>query len=482
MAELPPERIAALKELGRRFSERRLGRGLSLRTVAGHAGIAPAYLGILEKGENPKTGNPSRPSAAVLQNLARALEMDATQLLVLAGYPAVTTDPQSLAVASTLREGRVPAIFDDLKDIESNFYEYLDNAGVVETPVFAALSYFDAVDDVSRARIRIVGRTFRAHDQPAILYTLASRYLEELDDRDLFLQVIREFETNQRVTSELKIAVLGTAMTPTIMLLRYLLGRGMSCMVRNRERGVHFVSPPKSEATRVTIQVVYGGQIELLLEGSAHMALVVDPFRQILDGDGMVQEGFRRVVMAEDVDVPAQAGGDADTPTARGIPIDLWRHFRVAELPMNLICTTAERLQSKPYLAIDKMQALRVAHRTLREQEVSHAMGRLLGDDPLDDTHDAPRIDPVVKPFTSPYIYGNNRVADQSDVQELARSLECLASLGKAVGFLHHERSAAWYSKCIVPGESLDPLQTQSAGEVLTQSAGEVLQMRASES
>ena len=178
MAELPPERIAALVELGRRLGERRLGRGLSLRTVAGHADMAPAYLGILEKGENPKTGKPSRPSVAVLQSLARALEMDAAQLLILAGYPAITTDPQSLAVAATLREGRVPTIFDDLKDIESNFYEYLENAGVVETPVFAALSYFDGIDDVSRTRIRVVGRTFRAHEQPAILYTLASRYLK----------------------------------------------------------------------------------------------------------------------------------------------------------------------------------------------------------------------------------------------------------------------------------------------------------------
>ena len=161
------------------------------------------------------------------------------------------------------------------------------------------------------------------------------------------------------------------------------------------------------------------------------------------------------MVMAEMFDALARDGGDLSAAMPRSVPIDLWRHFRVAELPMNLICTTAELLQSKPYLTIDRMQALRADHRTLLEQEQSHAMGRLRGSDPLDDTHDAPRIDPVVKPFASPYIYSDNLVADQSDVQELARSLECLASVGKAVGVLHHERSAAWYSKCIVPGETI---------------------------
>lgn len=479
MVDLSHERIAALEELGRKLSERRLGRGLSLRTVAGYAEIAPAYLGILEKGENPKTGRPSRPSATVVQNLARALDMDVSQLLVLAGYPAITPDGQARTVAMTLGEGRVPTIFEDLRDIENNFLEYIEGAGVVEAPVFAALSYFDKIDDVNRGRIRIVGRTFRARTEPGILYTLDYPYLDTVDAE--FNAAVNEFENDQQLTSDIKITVLGTAMTPTIMLLRYLRGRGIPYSVENREGGREFLSPPDTwtsgDVTRphAVVRVVYsdGGQLDLLRYTIAHMALVVDPFRLILDDEGIVRKGFRRVVKAGDTFVDAK-GQDTDSPThdLPRVPISLWRYFRATELPMNLVCTTTELLQTRRHLVVERLQTLRADHRALREQERDQALGHLRGDGPLDDTLDAPRVEPVVIPFNSPYIYHSNVIADTNDVQDLAKSLQHLAELGKDVGFLVHARSPNWYLRCIEPGEKLDPIKPQAGNDA------QVLQMR----
>jgi len=75
-----------LEVLGTLLEKTRTDRGLSARETAERAGISPAYLRAIERHENPKTGKPSRPSVDALLGLASALETDAAELLLLAGY------------------------------------------------------------------------------------------------------------------------------------------------------------------------------------------------------------------------------------------------------------------------------------------------------------------------------------------------------------------------------------------------------------
>lgn len=68
------------RELGARLFDVRRLRGLSLKAVADRAGISPAYLQKLERGEV------TAPSPHVLHRLAEALRVSYSQLMKLAGY------------------------------------------------------------------------------------------------------------------------------------------------------------------------------------------------------------------------------------------------------------------------------------------------------------------------------------------------------------------------------------------------------------
>lgn len=66
--------------LGRSFGveirDRRLDLGLSVRALAGRAGISPAYVTALETANNPSTGRAPVPSLAIVSRLADALKVD----------------------------------------------------------------------------------------------------------------------------------------------------------------------------------------------------------------------------------------------------------------------------------------------------------------------------------------------------------------------------------------------------------------------
>ncbi len=74
-----------LKELGDLLRDRRKELKLSTRELSEKVGISPAYLWMLEKGTNPKTGRSSRPSYDVLAKLDSALNLG-SRAYELAGY------------------------------------------------------------------------------------------------------------------------------------------------------------------------------------------------------------------------------------------------------------------------------------------------------------------------------------------------------------------------------------------------------------
>jgi transcriptional regulator with XRE-family HTH domain len=79
---------ADLSRLAERLKDARTQVRMSQRRVADAAKISPTYVRTLENAANPNTKKPSRPSPAVIQAMARALNVDYAELLDLAGYDA----------------------------------------------------------------------------------------------------------------------------------------------------------------------------------------------------------------------------------------------------------------------------------------------------------------------------------------------------------------------------------------------------------
>jgi transcriptional regulator with XRE-family HTH domain len=82
-----------LKELGRLLRNRRQALGIPAAVVARRAGIGRTTLWQVERGENPRTGKPSRPGKDKLERWAAALGFDRSELpglMELAGYASAT--------------------------------------------------------------------------------------------------------------------------------------------------------------------------------------------------------------------------------------------------------------------------------------------------------------------------------------------------------------------------------------------------------
>lgn len=58
----------------------------SLRSVAKRAGVSHNYLSIVEKGVDPRTGAPVKPSPDTLRSLSRAYNYPYKDLMLVAGY------------------------------------------------------------------------------------------------------------------------------------------------------------------------------------------------------------------------------------------------------------------------------------------------------------------------------------------------------------------------------------------------------------
>lgn len=75
--------------LGEMLREKIEASGIPAAVIARRTGIGRTTLWVLERGENPKTGKPSRPSQDKLERLAQVLGLDPDErvkLLQLAGY------------------------------------------------------------------------------------------------------------------------------------------------------------------------------------------------------------------------------------------------------------------------------------------------------------------------------------------------------------------------------------------------------------
>jgi len=76
--DAPSAASAALRDLGEFIREQRKGAQLSIRKLASQAGVSNPYLSQIERGLR-------KPSAEILQSLARALRISAETLYVKAG-------------------------------------------------------------------------------------------------------------------------------------------------------------------------------------------------------------------------------------------------------------------------------------------------------------------------------------------------------------------------------------------------------------
>jgi len=69
----------ASNEIGKTLKQRRLLAELTLRELADKSGVSASHLGRIERGER-------FPSGYILRKIAKALELDESQLLIVAGY------------------------------------------------------------------------------------------------------------------------------------------------------------------------------------------------------------------------------------------------------------------------------------------------------------------------------------------------------------------------------------------------------------
>jgi transcriptional regulator with XRE-family HTH domain len=88
---MPPDPRDAWRELGNHIREQRRQAELSVRKLADMAGVSNPYLSQIERGLK-------RPSAEILQQLARALEVSAESLYVRAGI--LDEEPESDLLAT----------------------------------------------------------------------------------------------------------------------------------------------------------------------------------------------------------------------------------------------------------------------------------------------------------------------------------------------------------------------------------------------
>jgi len=83
--------------LGTEVRDRRTRLGLSVRALAKHAGVSPAYITAIETAHNPSTGRPPVPSLAIVTRLAAALGLDLETLARPGPQPDTGHSPHVLA-------------------------------------------------------------------------------------------------------------------------------------------------------------------------------------------------------------------------------------------------------------------------------------------------------------------------------------------------------------------------------------------------
>ncbi|CAN7578954.1 helix-turn-helix domain-containing protein [Rossellomorea sp. LjRoot5] len=99
---------------------------LSLREVQEGTGISHTYLSTLEKGYDPRTKKPRKPTPEVLQKLARFYKVKYSDLMYLAGYLDESSSDQSDFTPEEKKEKtkeyilKIKAIDEELSKISKN--------------------------------------------------------------------------------------------------------------------------------------------------------------------------------------------------------------------------------------------------------------------------------------------------------------------------------------------------------------------------
>ncbi len=92
--------VRAVGGLGDYLKEQRVAAALSLRELAEQSGVSNPYLSMVERGVR-------NPSAQVLQQLAKALQISAEQLYIRAGLLSVEDDNGGSVELAVLNESRL---------------------------------------------------------------------------------------------------------------------------------------------------------------------------------------------------------------------------------------------------------------------------------------------------------------------------------------------------------------------------------------
>lgn len=198
-----------LLRLGRDLEAARLTAGLSAREVADMAGLSPVYLRALERGNNPKTGKPSRPSAEALINICRALGTPPEPMLELAGYDpeqahssaqgTSAAAPSRRAIESMLRELQDASRHLNLRSpfMHARVMESLEQFTADYKAMTLGVLRCDAKDEPHLTRLAIAG--CRAHLR-AISYQDEPWWLSESGDVYLELHQQRKEEDGVEMT------------------------------------------------------------------------------------------------------------------------------------------------------------------------------------------------------------------------------------------------------------------------------------------
>ena len=95
--------------LGTEVRDRRTRLGLSVRALAKHAGVSPAYITAIETAHNPSTGRPPVPSLAIVTRLAAALGLDLETLARPGPQPDTGHSPPTSSHTSCARRWAAPS-------------------------------------------------------------------------------------------------------------------------------------------------------------------------------------------------------------------------------------------------------------------------------------------------------------------------------------------------------------------------------------
>jgi len=417
MADLRPT-DDDLRNFGDELLRLRERAGKSLSEVASEVYVTASFLSILEKKVNPKTKNPSRPARQLVLRLARALNAtvdEGLRLARFAGYD-LSDAGDHQAVARVLAGGRLPSVFQELLDLETDLGEYVEQVRLVEAPTFTLLGYLDKAG--SEAQVCITGRAFRAwNEPPAQLYGMAAK----IEVEPLRAQVAA-LRAGGPLTGPLRIGVLGQLMTPTVNLLRHLARTGATYKVHNNDRpDASFAGPLTGEGSGDPIEllVVYSDEAlaELLKLETIDLALMVHPFRRVRDN-----KLFKK------------------------IDLDLWIKCRDAELPMSIVVTTPGSLASDERRTelVDRMDALRHTYRTMIGSRRRDARRDYV------DYVNSDEESPVLEGFSELYL-------NDTDKEELAEELATFAAVGYSLKVLDDAKPSDFYKKFIKTRDELIP-------------------------